>query len=66
MQFVIVVAVVGSNGQYHWTPNGYVAGLLGVLAAFLATLLAIGIGDLFLVLKKKLDQHRAPKGGAVG
>jgi hypothetical protein len=55
MQFCIVVAVVGSNGQYHWTPNGYVAGLLGVLAAFLATLLAVGIGDLFLVLKKKLD-----------
>lgn len=52
MQFAIVVAVVGSNGQYHWTPNGYVAGLLGVLAAFLMTLLVMGIGNLFLILKK--------------
>jgi hypothetical protein len=66
MQFAIVVAVVGSNGQYHWTPNGYVAGLLAVLAAFLATLLVVGICDLFLILKKKLDHQRPPRGGAVG
>jgi hypothetical protein len=58
MQFCIVVAVVGSNGQFHWTPNGYVAGLLAVLAAFLVTLLIVAIGDLFLVLKKKLNQQR--------
>lgn len=58
LQFCIFVAVVGSNGQYHWTPNGYVAGLLGVLAAFLVTLLIIAIGDLFLILKKKLDHQR--------
>lgn len=55
MQFSIAVAVIGSNGQFHWTPNGYVAGLLAVLAAFLATLLVIGCRDLFLVLKKKLN-----------
>lgn len=58
MQFCIVVAVIGSNGQYHWTPNGYVAGLLGVLAAFLTTLLIVAIGDLVLVLKKKLNHQR--------
>lgn len=39
MQFCIVVAVVGSNGQYHWTPNGFVAGLVGVFAALLATVI---------------------------
>ena len=60
LQFSIVVAVVGSNGQYHWTPNGYVAGLLGVLAAFLVTLLIVAIGDLLLILKKKLNHQRVP------
>lgn len=54
MQFCIFVAVVGSNGQFHWTQNGYVAGLIGVASAFLMTLLVVGIGDLFLILKKKL------------
>ena len=39
MQFAIVVAVVGSNAQYHWTPNGFVAGLVGVFAALLATVI---------------------------
>jgi len=66
MQFAIVVAVVGSNGQYHWTPNGYVAGLLGGLAALLMTLLVAGIGDLFLILKKKLNHQSPPSSGAVG
>jgi hypothetical protein len=37
MQFAIIVLVVGSNGQYHWTPNGYAAGLLALFAAMSAT-----------------------------
>ncbi len=39
MQFCIMVLVIGSNGAYHWTPNGYVAGLMGLFAAFLATVI---------------------------
>lgn len=66
MQFCIVVAVVGSNGQFHWTPNGYVAGLAGVLAAFLATMLVMGASHLFLLLKQKLGDQRLPGGRAVG
>ena len=65
LQFSIFVAVVGSNGQYHWTPNGYVAGLLAVLAAFLVTLLIVAIGDLVSILKKKLDHQRIARGRAV-
>lgn len=62
MQFCIVVAVIGSNGQYQWTPNGYVAGLLAVLAAFLATLLVMGASDLFLLLKQLSDKRRSRRG----
>jgi len=54
IQFCIVVAVIGSNGQYHWTPNGYVAGLLALLAAFLVTLLIMGASELWHLLFKKL------------
>ncbi len=41
LQFLIIVAVIGSNGEYHWTPNGYVAGLVAVFAMLLATVLVI-------------------------
>lgn len=37
MQFCIAVAVIGSNGAYHWTDNGYIAGGIAVGAAFLVT-----------------------------
>lgn len=46
-QFVVIVAVAGSNGQYHWTPNGYVAGLVAVFAAFAATAL---LSELFRLI----------------
>lgn len=37
MQLAIVIAIVGSNNAWHWTPNGYAAGVVAVGAAFLAT-----------------------------
>lgn len=37
MQFSIVVAVVGSNIEYGWTPNGLVAGIVALACALLAT-----------------------------
>lgn len=57
MQFCIVVAVVGSNGQFHWTPNGYVAGLAGIAAAFLATLLVMGARQLWNLLFHKFGNQ---------
>jgi hypothetical protein len=29
-QSLIIFAVVASNIHWHWTPNGYLAGLIGV------------------------------------
>ena len=65
MQFCIVVAVVGSNGQYHWTPNGYVAGLVAVAAAFLATLLVMGTRELWHVLLHKFSNQRSSSGRTI-
>jgi hypothetical protein len=56
-QFVVIVAVAGSNGQYHWTPNGYVAGAVAVFAAFALTAL---ISELFRLLSWLLKQFRSP------
>lgn len=36
-QFATAVAVLGSNSQYHWTPNPLVAGVVAFFAALLAT-----------------------------
>jgi hypothetical protein len=33
----IIFAVVASNIRWHWTPNGYLASILGFLAALLVT-----------------------------
>jgi hypothetical protein len=38
----IIFAVVASNIKRHWTPNGYLAGLIGVgLARLLTRLMSI-------------------------
>ena len=40
-QSTIIFAVVASNIHWHWTPNGYLAGLIGVGLAWLLTRLLI-------------------------
>ena len=42
-QSLIIFAVVASNIHWQWTPNGYLASLLGFL---LALLLTVGLGSL--------------------
>lgn len=39
-QLAIVGAVLFSNIRWNWTLNGYLAALIGVFVAYLATLLA--------------------------
>jgi hypothetical protein len=43
---IVIFAVMASIIRWHWTPNGYVAGLLGWLAALLLTVGLNGLGDL--------------------
>jgi len=35
-QLVVMVLIVSHNAAYHWTPNGYVAGLVAFGAAYVA------------------------------
>jgi hypothetical protein len=46
LQFLIFAAVVMSNAVWQWTPNGLLAGLIGVGAAFIVTLVIVKLGDL--------------------
>jgi len=38
LQITVFCGVMGSNIQWHWTPNNYLAGLLATLAAYLVTI----------------------------
>lgn len=64
LQFSIIVAVLGSNGAYHWTPNPYAAGIVAVVAAFAVTVLINDslrfIGWLLQPLKH-LDRKQVPR-----
>ena len=37
MQLSIIIAIIGSNNANHWAPTGLSAGIVAVLAAFVAT-----------------------------
>ena len=48
-QGLIIFGIVTSNAYLHWTPNGYLASLIGVGAAWLAT---------YVILKGQELRHR--------
>ncbi|MGK7056891.1 hypothetical protein AB4853_10455 [Bradyrhizobium sp. 1050_B9_N1_2] len=45
-QGLIVFGVVASNIHWHWTPNGYLASVIGAGLALIATLLVNDIAAL--------------------
>lgn len=45
VQFVVVTAIIGSNIQYQWTPNGYAAAFVAIMAAYFVTAIPIIIND---------------------
>ncbi len=57
VQFGTAVAVIGSNLKYEWTPNGYVAGLVGLLAALLVTAIIIESLRLYRWALKRLHHQ---------
>jgi hypothetical protein len=44
LQFGIMSAVVISNAIWHWTPNGFAAGVLGAAAAWVVTVIIVKLG----------------------
>jgi hypothetical protein len=47
VQSSIIFAVMASNIRWHWTPNRYLAGMIGVGLAYGVTLGASYLGSLF-------------------
>jgi hypothetical protein len=43
LQASVIFAVCASNIHWHWTPNGYLASMLGGIAALLATVAVNGL-----------------------
>lgn len=54
LQSVIAGAVMIHNAYYHWTPNGYLAGLIGFGLAWLVTQ---GVWRLMLRREESLQRH---------
>jgi hypothetical protein len=49
LQSLIIFAVVASNIHWHWTPNTYLASILGILAALLLT---VGLNKLIEMVRR--------------
>lgn len=45
-QMLVFTAVLFSNIHWQWTPNGYLASLIGIAVTFAATCLLVWIGEL--------------------
>ena len=58
IQSSIIFAVVASNIRWHWTPNGYVAGLIGVGLAYVMTHLLASLLKLGQVAAFSFDSPR--------
>ncbi len=50
LQSLIVFAVMASNIYLHWTPNTYLAGVIGFIAALLVT---VGLTNLISWSRQK-------------
>jgi hypothetical protein len=55
IQIVVFFAVIASNIQYNWTPNGYLVACLGFIAALLTTVFLLWLVDRFTALRLKLQ-----------
>lgn len=66
-QMLVFTAVMFSNIHWQWTPNGYVASLLGIGAAFCATWLLLRISSLYAWLRgphQRINQRGARRSRA--
>jgi hypothetical protein len=60
LQSSIIFAVLASNIAWHWTPNGYLASMLGGIAALLAT---VAINGLRASIARSRLAERRPRQG---
>lgn len=61
-QILIFTGVLFANVYWQWTPNGYVASLLGILASYFATVALSKFIDLTRLILKLLRNNRLQQG----
>jgi hypothetical protein len=52
VQFSVFTAVLFSNIRYQWTPSGYAAGVVALLAAALVSAIPVAIEDLAALFRR--------------
>ena len=57
IQYLIFSAVVVSNAQWEWTPNGYLAGLIGTALAFVVTVAVTRLADALRLRVRHVGAH---------
>src|ERR1700687_791905 len=62
-QLIIIIAVVFSNIHWHWTPNGYLASLLGIAAAWLCTRIIVAAVEMVRWATRRAKAQRSPRPG---
>lgn len=60
-QLAIFVAVVGSNIEWNWTPNGYLAALIGVGLAYVLTVALTSLGSALSSWRQRLNLRTGEK-----
>ena len=58
LQIVVFAAVLCGNVYFRWTPNPYLAGIAGIGAAFIATVLAQTIVDQMAAIRRGVGLTR--------
>lgn len=58
-QLAIIFAVIGSNIEWRWTPNSYLAALLGFGAAYVATVLLTLLAGLLCGFRRRAIEQSA-------
>jgi hypothetical protein len=61
LQLATFTAVILSNIRHHWTPNPYLAGLIGVFASWVVTVVLFELRRLLARLRGHLRQRSLPE-----
>jgi hypothetical protein len=52
IQFTVFTAVIFSNIRYEWTPNGYAASIVALLAVLFVSAIPVMVSDLARLLRR--------------
>jgi hypothetical protein len=57
LQVIVFTLVLFGNEYWKWTPNPYLAGGMGIGAAFLVTVALVRVGDLLRAILNLRKRH---------